>query len=261
MMKKSEQRGFVVGLMAFLLLLTIACSKDSSKPPAKPQTAENPPASSSVAPPASSVGEGTPSNLEESVEGKLIARKWTGDLDGMIERRQIRILTTYSKTGYFVDKGTQRGLVYDIFQQFEDSLNKKLNNKNVRVHVVFKPVAHDDLIPALLDGRGDIVAASTLVTEWRREQVDFTNPTRSNVSLIVVTGPGAPPMKGIKDLAGKEVYLRLSGVSPKAVEQFNANAGHGRASACQDYRRTRGSGRRGHFGDGQCRYSPDHHRQ
>jgi hypothetical protein len=34
------------------------------------------------------------------------------------------------------------------------------------------PVAHDDLIPALLEGRGDIVAAGTLLTEWRREQVD-----------------------------------------------------------------------------------------
>ncbi len=45
---------------------------------------------------------------------------------------------------------------------------------------------------------------------------------KTNVSSIVVTGPGAPPIHGVKDLAGKEVYLRLSGVSPKALEQFNA---------------------------------------
>jgi hypothetical protein len=35
--------------------------------------------------------------------------KWTGDLDGMMERRIIRILTVYSQTVYFVDNGVPRG--------------------------------------------------------------------------------------------------------------------------------------------------------
>ncbi|WP_319593409.1 hypothetical protein [Aeromonas schubertii] len=34
---------------------------------------------------------------------------WRGDLPGMIERRVIRVLTSYSKTFYFIDKGRQRG--------------------------------------------------------------------------------------------------------------------------------------------------------
>ena len=51
---------------------------------------------------------------------------WTGDLDGMIARRVIRVLTVYSKTFYFMDKGVQRGTTYDIFQLFETDLNKKL---------------------------------------------------------------------------------------------------------------------------------------
>ena len=44
--------------------------------------------------------------------------KWTGDLDGMIERRLIRVLTTYSKTHFFIDQGTQRGLVPDAVKLF-----------------------------------------------------------------------------------------------------------------------------------------------
>ena len=51
---------------------------------------------------------------------------WTGDLDGMIERGRIRVLTIYSKTFYFVDKGTQRGATYDLFRLFEEDLNKRL---------------------------------------------------------------------------------------------------------------------------------------
>jgi hypothetical protein len=35
-----------------------------------------------------------------------IVKPWTGDLDGMVERRMIRVLTTYSRTQYFVDRGT-----------------------------------------------------------------------------------------------------------------------------------------------------------
>src|SRR6186713_901183 len=62
---------------------------------------------------------------------------WTGDLDGMIGRRQIRALVPYSKTFYFVDKGQPRGIAYDALATFEDTLNQKLKTKNLRVHVVF----------------------------------------------------------------------------------------------------------------------------
>jgi hypothetical protein len=31
-----------------------------------------------------------------------ISQPWTGDLDGMVERRMIRVLTTYSRTQYFI---------------------------------------------------------------------------------------------------------------------------------------------------------------
>ena len=148
--------------------------------------------------------------------------KWIGDLDGMIERRVIRVLTTYSKINYFVDQGTQRGLVYDVFRKFEDDLNAKLKTKNLRVHVAFIPVAHDELLPALNEGRGDVVAAMTLLTDWRREQASATDPTRSRISSIIVTGPGVPPLQSLDDLSGRKVYIRLSDVSKKNVELFNA---------------------------------------
>ena len=49
-----------------------------------------------------------------------------GDLAKTIERRLIRVLTTYSKTFFFVDKGNQCGTTYDAFRLFEEDLNKKL---------------------------------------------------------------------------------------------------------------------------------------
>ncbi len=174
---------------------------------------------------------GTPATEPEAVPevaipqsglAPVVLAKATADLDAMIERRYIRVLTTYSKTSFFIDRGTPRGLVPDAFKVFEDELNKRLKTGHLRVSVVFVPVAHDELMPALLEGRGDVVAAGTLVSDWRREQVAFTNPTRTGIALIPVTGPGIPPLAGVLDLAGREIYLRPSDAPKHAVERFNA---------------------------------------
>jgi hypothetical protein len=49
-----------------------------------------------------------------------ITTPWTGDLDGMVERRMVRVLTTFSKTQYFIDRGTPRGTAYDQGRLLED---------------------------------------------------------------------------------------------------------------------------------------------
>lgn len=195
-----------LALACCLVLLSLSCTAETPSPEVVPA----PP----TEPGAPSVGV-----AEAEAVGNVA---WTGDLDGMIERRLIRVLTTYSKINYFVDRAEQRGLIHDAFRLFEDDLNKKLGAKNLRVQVLIVPVAHDDLIPALLAGRGDIVAAGTLLTDWRREHVDFTDPTRENISSIVVSGPGVPPVATPEDLAGREIYLRLSDVSKQGVDRFNA---------------------------------------
>jgi membrane-bound lytic murein transglycosylase MltF len=161
-------------------------------------------------------------DMPDSGIAAIALAPWTGDLDGMIERRVIRVLTTYSKTSFFIDRGSQRGLVPEMAKLLEDDLNKRLGNKHVRVQVVVVPVAHDELVPALLQGRGDIVAAGTLINDWRREAVDFTNPTRTGISVIPVTGPGVPPVSSVQDLAGREIYLRPSDIPRGAIERFNA---------------------------------------
>ncbi|MFT6276935.1 MAG: hypothetical protein ACJAZ0_003046, partial [Halioglobus sp.] len=38
-----------------------------------------------------------------------ITRPWTGDLDGMIERRMVRILTVYQLGNYFLDGPKEKG--------------------------------------------------------------------------------------------------------------------------------------------------------
>lgn len=138
----------------------------------------------------------------------LSATVWSGDLDALIQHRAIRVLVPYSKTLFFVDYGgTQRGMSYDFMHAFEDALNKKFDRGNLRIHCVFIPVSRDKLIPMLLAGEGDVVAANLTVTPERQKQVDFIAPVATGIREIIVTGPGAPPLRSLDDLSGREVYV------------------------------------------------------
>jgi membrane-bound lytic murein transglycosylase MltF len=145
-----------------------------------------------------------------------MTKPWTGDLDGMIKRRVIRVLTVYSKTLYFGDKGAQRGIVVDYAREFEEELNKslaadkKLKHKHLKVQLVFIPVQRNELLPALVAGKGDIAAASLTITPERRKLVDFTAAGLSNVSEVVVSGPASPTVATLDDLSGKDVFVRKS---------------------------------------------------
>jgi membrane-bound lytic murein transglycosylase MltF len=143
-------------------------------------------------------------------------KPWTGDLDGMVKRGSIRVLTVYSKTFYFINKGIQRGAVYDIFRQFDADLNKnlarekKLTHKHLKVRVVFVPVGRGDLLQALAAGKGDIAASNLTITLKRQNLVDFSSPVYPNVNEVVVSGPASPAVSSVDELAGKEIFVRKS---------------------------------------------------
>ena len=48
------------------------------------------------------------------------------------------------------------------------------------------------------------------MTPERKEWVDFSAPLWTGVDEIVVTGPGSPPIARVEDLAGQEIFVRLS---------------------------------------------------
>ncbi|MDP2029293.1 MAG: lytic transglycosylase F [Thiobacillus sp.] len=194
---------------AVALAACLTACGDSKKAPAAPAAtpAAVQPTQPAVAPPPKETGQLT-------IDLERTAKPWTGDLDGMIERRIIRVLTTYSKTNYFVDRGSQRGATYDLFRMFEEDLNKKLakehklKGKHLKVHVVFIPAGRQALLTALAAGKGDIAASNLTDTPGRRKRVDFSAPVYPNASEVVVSGPGSPAVASVDDLAGKTVFVR-----------------------------------------------------
>jgi membrane-bound lytic murein transglycosylase MltF len=146
-----------------------------------------------------------------------------GDFDAMKKRRVVRALVVYNKTNYFIDKGQPRGTSAEAFKLFEDFLNKKYKTGNLKIHVAMIPMRRDELEAALKNGRGDIAAANLTVTPERLAKADFSTPTKSNVSEIVVGGPSSAPVAGVDDLSGKTVFVRKGSIYDESIEKLNAD--------------------------------------
>lgn len=158
--------------------------------------------------------------LPEELRGR-VDKVFTGDLDGLVKQRVIRAGVPFNRTFYFIDEGRPRGLSYEFMTLFEEKLNAKLNTGPLKVNVVLLPMPRDALLPALRAGKVDLVAAQLTITPERQKIVDFTNPTRTGVNEVVVTGPGSPKLSGIDDLSGKRLFVRRSSSYYASIQALN----------------------------------------
>ena len=150
-------------------------------------------------------------------------KPFTGDFDEMVKRRSIRAAVTFNRTHYFIDKAQEHGLAYESLKLFENDLNADLKTGNLKVHVVIVPMSREQLYPALASGKVDMVAAMVTVRPALEKLVAFSEPTRTNVSEVVVTGPGAPPIATVDDLAGQEVFARKGSIYDESLVRLNAD--------------------------------------
>lgn len=173
--------------------------------PAGPgQAAITPPDEAEEPLPADTVESSLPPALREQ-----LMKSFTGDADEMAARRLVRVGVTFNRTYYFIDRGVQRGVSYDYGQLLEERINKHYKTGlDDKIHVVFVAMPRDQLLQALIDGRVDLVSAQVTVRPELEKLVAFSNPTRSNVNEVVVTGPGAAPLASVDDLSGRDVYVR-----------------------------------------------------
>ena len=141
---------------------------------------------------------------------EALLHPFTGDLDAMVKRRFVRVLCSFNRTNYFLDKAEQRGVTYEAGKAFEQFLNDRLKMKTVAVHVAFIPVRHDQLFSALAAGQGDIAASNLTITQDRAKIANFATPWATDVREVLVLAPTAPPVATPDDLSGREVHVRRS---------------------------------------------------
>jgi membrane-bound lytic murein transglycosylase MltF len=171
-------------------------------------TEESEPAEQSGEPAAQSDSPATGSEDEALIE--LATKLWTGDLDAMLERGFIRVLTAYNPLFFHYDGVEQRGLVHDGMEAFAAQLHKTQPKGQPPVRVLIIPLARDELLPGLVEGRGDIVTANLTITPERQKTVQFTDPTYPDVSELLITGPAAAQVTSLDDLGDTPVHIRES---------------------------------------------------
>jgi membrane-bound lytic murein transglycosylase MltF len=202
--------------LAVAVLIVAAATACSRQEEATPGTVPAPPAADGPIPDTASPYDALPEAARQSID-----QPFTDDFDAMVKRRAIRVAVTFNRTHYFIDRGQERGLTYESLKLFENEINKDLRTGNLKVHVVIVPMSRDQLYPALVGGKVDMVAAMVTVRPELEKVAAFSTPTRTNVSEVVVTGPGAPPIATVDDLAGQEVFVRKGSVYEESLIKLN----------------------------------------
>ena len=128
----------------------------------------------------------------------------------------IRVLTRNNDTSFFIYRGHRMGFDYE--------LGKKLAQRlGIRVDMVITQ-GWNDMVPALLRGEGDAIAAQVTVTDERQSQVHFAQPW-GRTHEVIVWKDGAPTIRTVDDLAGKEVYVRGGSSYETTLKSLNARFG------------------------------------
>jgi membrane-bound lytic murein transglycosylase MltF len=205
-------------LAAWILATTLAgCGSDKQPEPG-----------SSAGRPAETAPSAAPEPLPESASRGLAIEFGVHktDFDDMLKRKVVRVLVPYSRTLYFIDQGTERGLTVEFVRDFETYVNKKYRTpKDKRpITVVVIPTTRDKLLSGVVEGRGDIAAGNLTVTPARLEIVDMVEGTGKvkPAREVVVTGPKAPALATLEDLSDRVVATRPSSSYFESLEALSA---------------------------------------
>jgi len=195
-----------MGLVLFVVLGAPAMAQQ--KPAATPAAQAKPPAPA-----------------PRTLDTEVVMRPWTGDFDGMVERRVVRVLAPYSRTFFFNEMGRERGYAVDLVRTVDQYLNKKLAPSLGKRPITFViiPTTRDRLLSGVAEGKGDIAVGNLTVTDERRKVVDFvTAPDALKMSEVVLTGPKSPVIATADDLSGKTVHVRTSSSYHESLLALNA---------------------------------------
>jgi membrane-bound lytic murein transglycosylase F len=144
--------------------------------------------------------------LNRFLELKLISHsqgaRYTGDLTELKKHKVLRLITRNNAASYFLWKGELMGFEYELFKRFA-------KQQGLRLQVVVAP-SHEKMIPMLLRGEGDLIAALLTPNEVRKQQgVVFSRPYMYT-SRQLVGRSDESETDDINDLAGRTIVVRRS---------------------------------------------------
>jgi len=124
------------------------------------------------------------------------------DWQNIRRRGFIRVLTRNNPYSYFIHRGRLMGFEYELARRFANKHKLKL--------IMVVPPSWQDMFEYLKDGRGDLIAAMMSVTDERGKipGLRFCRPY-AQISEQIIVHKSAPPVKSLRDLAGKSIAVRI----------------------------------------------------
>lgn len=113
--------------------------------------------------------------------------------------KTLRIITWQGTESYLPRAGSPPKVELDYLQQFADENKLEIELVSLK--------KFDELIPALLAGKGDVIAANLSVTQQRKKQVKFSNPFAETTEYLVMAKDAKTLASG-KALAGRELAIQ-----------------------------------------------------
>lgn len=125
----------------------------------------------------------------------------TGDLDAIRARGSLRVLTLNNPVNYFLYRGRMMGFDYELAKLAAARLDLRLE--------MVVPPRRDLLFDWLLEGRGDIIAATLSVTPEHQSAVVFSRPYLF-VDELVVQAAEDEPLTSLYELEGRRIHAWAS---------------------------------------------------
>ena len=120
------------------------------------------------------------------------------ELEIIKEKGELRVLIRNNATCYYEGPEGLLGFEYDLVKGFADHLGLKLN---LIVTHSFK-----EMIPSLLRGDADLIAAGFSITQERQQKVVF-GPPYMEVQQQVVGRRGGPSPENVAELVGQPLWI------------------------------------------------------
>ncbi len=146
---------------------------------------------------------------------------WLGDLDGILERGQLRVLIPFSRTFFFQENGQSLGLSTEILKLYERFLNDQVVLGDKQMEIVFLPTHQERLLKELLAGKGDVIAADIPLHLAHEQQIKIISPVALEIQEILVTGPNASQFKSIFNLSGQTITVRENSPYATSLQKLN----------------------------------------
>ncbi len=119
-------------------------------------------------------------------------------LDNILAVKEITVITRKNPWCYYLYRDQPMGFEYDLAKAFADYLGVQL-----KVRVVHR---WDRMIPDLLDGKGDFIAACMAITPARQTRAAFSR-SYLPIQQHIIANRRNLKIKGPEDLAGKTVHV------------------------------------------------------